>query len=204
MTALLVAGIGLAMTSIRWQAVIAIAGAMAAVLAEPGLVLPMGAMAGLIAAGTRWRKSRHAARAASRDAAALCDLTAVGLTGGLGLHASLQLAANEIGGNMATEVSAVLRRARIDGIAPALASSDGAGRRLYRTAARAAVTGSALVEPVVRLADEMNAEQAVLRLEAVRRLPVLMLFPLTLLILPGFLLLVIAPSFIDGFSRLGL
>lgn len=203
MMVMLVAGIGLATTSMRWQKVVAVAVAVAVVLAEPGLVLPIGAMAGLIAAGARWRRSRYEARAADRDAAALCDLTAVGLTGGLGLHASLQLAANELGGNIATEVSAVLRGARIDGIAPALASSGGVGRRLYRVAARAAVTGSALAEPVVRLADEMNAEQAALRLEAVRRLPVLMLFPLTVLILPGFLLLVIAPSLIDGFSRLG-
>jgi hypothetical protein len=48
----------------------------------------------------------------------------------------------------------------------------------------------------------MNAEQASARLEAVRRVPVLMLFPLTILILPGFLLLAIAPAIIDAFSRL--
>jgi pilus assembly protein TadC len=41
-------------------------------------------------------------------------------------------------------------------------------------------------------------------LEAVRKLPVTMLFPLTLLILPGFLLVAIAPAILDAFSRLEL
>ena len=68
--------------------------------------------------------------------------------------------------------------------------------------ARAATTGSEVVDPVRRLADELNAEQAAARLETVRRLPVLMLFPLTVLILPGFLLLAIAPAIVDAFSRL--
>jgi pilus assembly protein TadC len=68
--------------------------------------------------------------------------------------------------------------------------------------ARASAAGSEVVTPMTRLADELNAEQAAARLEAVRRLPVLMLLPLTTLILPGFLLLAIAPAIIDAFARL--
>ncbi len=68
----------------------------------------------------------------------------------------------------------------------------------------AVASGQPVGDAVTTLADDINAELATQRLESVRRLPVAMLFPLTLLILPGFLLLTIAPSVLDAFSRLDL
>ena len=53
-----------------------------------------------------------------------------------------------------------------------------------------------------RLADQLHADLAAHRLAAVRKLPVAMLFPLTLLILPGFLLLTVAPALFDAFAAL--
>jgi pilus assembly protein TadC len=85
-----------------------------------------------------------------------------------------------------------------------MTTAHGAGRRLYRVVGAAVATGSSLLDSVARLAHDFHSELAASELEAVRKLPVTMLFPLTLLILPGFLLVAIAPAILDAFSRLEL
>jgi hypothetical protein len=150
----------------------------------------------------RLRAKREATATDAADLATLCDLTALSLTAGLGLHAALDLASAETGGRVGAEVGNALRSARVQGTAAAMAVADGIGRPLYRTLARTATTGAAALPPVVQLADDLNAELAARRLEAVRRKPIAMLFPLTLLILPGFLLLAIAPAVLDALGRL--
>jgi hypothetical protein len=202
MMPMLIGAIAVAATSLRWQFVLTAASVAWLVATAPSVVLPMAGIGALVAAMRRWQRKRRIADRSATDAATLCDLAAIALTGGLGLSSSLALAAEGVGGEVEKEVAGVLRRARVDGMAPTMAEAAGAGKRLYRVLARASATGSEVGDSVRRLADEMNAEQASARLGAVRRVPVLMLFPLTILILPGFLLLAIAPAIIDAFSRL--
>jgi tight adherence protein C len=183
--------------------VAAVAGIGVAASAPPALA----AVAPLVAVATMQRRlgRRRRRKAAQTDGVVeLSDLTALGLTGGLGFGAALGLAARQVGGELEIEVRHVVRMIRIDGAASSLTAADGAARRLYRIAARAAASGAAMLEPMRRLSDQLLAEQHASRLERARRLPVLMLFPLTLLILPGFVLLVIAPAVADAFGRLQL
>jgi hypothetical protein len=202
MMPMLIGAIAVATTSLRWQFVLTATSVAWLVATAPAVVLPMAGIGALVAAMRRWQRKRRIADRSATDAATLCDLAAIALTGGLGLSSSLALAAEGVGGEVEKEVAGVLRRARVDGMAPTMAEAAGAGKSLYRVLARASATGSEVGDSVRRLADEMNAEQASARLGAVRRVPVLMLFPLTILILPGFLLLAIAPAIIDAFSRL--
>ena len=202
MMPLVVGALVMMFTTLRWQAILVAAAGASVIVTMPSVAFPAAAAVGLVAAVRRWRRKRRLADRLAVDAATLCDLVVIALTGGLGLSASLVLGAAGVGGELGREVAGILRRARVDGMSAALAEATGAGRRLYRALARAAASGSELVEPVRRIADEMNAEQAAKRLESVRRAPVLMLFPLTTLILPGFLLLAIAPAIIDAFARL--
>jgi Flp pilus assembly protein TadB len=201
---LLIGALAMMFTTLRWQAILGVAAGASLVVTLPSVAFPVAAASGLVAAVRRWRRKRRLADRLVTDVTTLCDLVVIALTGGLGLRASLMLGAACVGGDLEHEVAGVLRRARVDGMSTAMAEATGAGRRLYRVLARAAATGSELVEPVRRIADEMNAEQATKRLETVRRVPVLMLFPLTTLILPGFLLLAIAPAIIDALTRLDL
>jgi len=202
MTLILMVAVAIAGTGLRWEVVLAATGAAWLAMTVPAVVLPAAAVGALVASVRRWRRKRRLADSQASDAAALCDLVAIALTGGLSLSASLALAAEGVGGEVEREVAAVLRRSRVDGMAVAMSRANGAGKRLYRVLGKASVSGAEVAEVVRRLADETNAEQATARLEAVRRVPVLVLLPLTLLILPGFLLLAIAPAIVDAFSRL--
>lgn len=185
---------------------VVLGGALATIVvgAAPWAVLGAAPLAAILFVRHRAAMQRRV-RAQQMDAVAeLCDLTALGLAGGLGFTAALALAAQQVGGDLESEVARVLRMVRIDGIAPALAKADGLAGSLYQIAGRAAASGAAMQEPIRQLADQRFADQHTARLERARRLPVLMLFPLTLLILPGFVLLVIAPAVVDAFGRLQL
>lgn len=152
----------------------------------------------------RVRSRQHRAPADSRELAEICDLAAICLTGGLNIATSLRIAAEAGGGPIARELEQILAIARIDGMGEAMATARGGGARLYETVSRAGATGGPMLQSVRVLADELWAEHAAAAVEKARKLPVALLLPLTLLILPGFLLLTIAPAVLDAFSRLSL
>lgn len=202
MTTVMVAVIALLLTDARWllvaSAVILAFLLTAAPLPGIGLLL----IAGLVMALRRLAIRRQAPMADSADLARLCDLMALSLTGGLGMQAALELAATETGGRIGAEVAGAIRSVRVGGMAVVMSTAEGIGRPLYRTLGRAAATGAGILQPVTELADRLNADLAARQLEAVRRKPIAMLFPLTLLILPGFLLLVVAPAILEALGRL--
>ena len=148
-----------------------------------------------------WRRRRVAN---TPELAEVCDLTAICLTGGLNIATSLHIAAATSGGVIAGELEHILAVARIDGIGQAMAVARGEGDRLYQAVSRAGASGGPMLLAVRTLTDELWNEHAAAAVERARRLPVAMLLPLTLLILPGFLLLAIAPAVMDAFSRLSL
>ena len=96
----------------------------------PAAAGPLVAGAGLAAAVRRWRHKRRAATQLVGDVATFCDLVAIALTGGLGLRASLILAAESVGGPVEEEVSPILRQALVNGLSVALSDAAGAGKRV--------------------------------------------------------------------------
>ena len=170
----------------------------------PSLLLLLSPFGLVVVAVRRLRVTQARKTKAAADLAALCDLTTIGLTGGLGIQPALEIASGHIGPALADDIGRVLRQARVAGIAAAMLGAGGSGQRLYRVIGQAAATGAPLLSSVARLADDLHAEQATIRLQEVRRLPVALLFPLTLLILPGFLLLTIAPVIVDSLARLAI
>ncbi|MCP4304012.1 MAG: hypothetical protein GY926_14110 [bacterium] len=202
MTAVLIATMVIGDASVPMARAVTFAVMGAVVLQAPILLVPMALGAGLILPLVWLRTKQRRQADNDADLAALCDLVAIGLTGGLGVHSALGLAAEQVGAEVRAEVGTVLRQSQVQGMVAAMAQADGVGSRLYAVVGRAAASGSPLLGPVSRLADELHADQAAARLQAVRRLPVALLFPLTLLILPGFLLLTVAPAILDAFTRL--
>ena len=201
MTAAVLLATGLFATTMPWSRLVIGAGGLFVVTEHPVLVMPLSLCGFAVLAVWRVRQRREDELRRRGDTATLAELTAVGLTGGLSLHPSLALAAATLGGPVGAETEALLGEMRIAGV-DVLRTAGGSASALYRTMGRAAVTGASLLDPVTRLADELHAARAAAQLEAVRRLPVAMLFPLTLLILPGFLLLTVAPALLAGLRLL--
>ena len=201
MTGAVTAALLLAVTRVSIPVVAGLGLAAAAVVGLPLLVFPLGC-GWLVASLARRLQRRTATSAATRqDVAALSEMTAIGLTGGLGIHNALGLAADAIGGPVGAESKQLLRRAKVDGIA-SLLHVEAAATPLYRTIGRAATSGASLLEAISRLAEQMHGELAAEQEVAARKLPVTLLFPLTLLILPGFILLTVAPAVLEALARL--
>jgi len=137
-------------------------------------------------------------RAPNDDDAIIAELAALGLTAGLTFPAAVEAAAIAVPG----EASDRLRRA---GRSAAVGGDDPVGDPgLFVVARRALATGASLLPAMSGYATALRDEERSRRLAAARRLPVKLLFPLALLILPGFLILTIGPALLGSLERLGL
>lgn len=125
----------------------------------------------------------------------LAELTALGLSAGLGFIAAVDAASEQLPPEEARQIRRRLRsRDRSD--TPEFA------RELFSLADRSDITGSPLLASVDGYARSLRRRARAEAIGRARRLPVKLLFPLALLILPGFLLLTVAPAFLAGIDRL--
>lgn len=140
----------------------------------------------------RPRSSGH-----SDDEAVLAELTSLGLSAGLTFSAAANAATTSVSG----EASARLRQSiRAGGRVDTGAVAD---QGLMVVVRRALSTGAPLQSAVSGYATTLRKEERSRELTAARRLPVKLLFPLALLILPGFLILTIGPAVLGSLDRLG-
>ncbi len=144
-------------------------------------------------------RSRSGHAEASDDRLLLAELTALGLSAGHTFPLAVDAAALRVPA-LQNEVRALLRNARRVGLAAVLGDESAPG--LFRIAARATVTGAPLLPAVLGHVDELRAADRQRRLERIRKLPVKLLFPLALLILPGFLVLLVSPALLGALDRL--
>lgn len=116
---------------------------------------------------------------------------------GLPLVPALEQAAASVPG-----IAGVARRSRRLGAAAALAAADGPLGPLLRRLADAVASG-APPEPAIRTyIDVERRRRHTIAVERARRLPVRLMIPMTLLVLPGFVLMVYGPAFIDLLTSL--
>lgn len=160
---------------------------------------PLLAVAGLLGLGI-WGLVKLVARpkAAEDDDALLAELVALGLTAGLTFPAAVEAATAAVPGESSAELRRASRTFRDDDGS----LSDDPG--LLLVARRALSTGAPLLPAVSGYATAIRDAERSRRLVAARRLPVKLLFPLALLILPGFLILTVGPALLGSLERLGL
>lgn len=128
----------------------------------------------------------------------------IGLTAGLPLLATLELAAGRTTGAVAGELTLLTRRSRREGIAQALTRWTGPNTTSFLTRlAMAAASGAPMLEAVASYLAELRLERRTKALEKARRLPVTLMIPLGLLILPGFVLLFVGPILLGSLVELG-
>jgi len=142
----------------------------------------------------RLTRARRPLRASS-DEVLLAELTALGLSAGLSFSAAVEAAADHVSEETGQSIRRTLRSQRV--------GSD-TGAPLFALADRALFTGAPLLASIEGYARSLRSDERSAATERARRLPVKLLFPLALLILPGFLLLTIGPAFLAGIARLGL
>ena len=157
-------------------------------------------------AATAWwaiRRMRSRRRpAAVGDVIRFGRLLVVPLTGGVSLSDSLMLAAQQAHPQLQVEVSQTLRQSRQVGLAQAMAGSGGRLGELFGRMAGAHASGSSLVRTVSTHVDNLQYRARMEALARVRSLPVTLAVPLTLLIVPGFLLTLVGPAVVSRVAEM--
>lgn len=169
-----------------------------------GLIVTRPALSLLLLGPLLWRRPRHRTSDDPLEQQALAArIVLVGLTAGLPLLATLELAAARTTGAVASELLMVTRRSRREGIAQALTHWPGSHTNsLLMRLAMAAVSGAPMLEAVASYLAELRLERRTRSLEKARRLPVTLMIPLGLLILPGFVFLFVGPILLGSITEL--
>lgn len=138
----------------------------------------------------------------SEDVIAFGRLLVVPLTGGMSLANALTMASREAHPQLRDEVARLLRRSRQDGMAAALAGSGGLLGELFRRVAGAHSSGTSPVRSVLTHVESLHSQVRMESLSRIRSLPVTLAVPLTLLIVPGFLLVLVGPSVVSRLAEM--
>jgi hypothetical protein len=127
-------------------------------------------------------------------------LLLIQLRGGLSVLAALL----EVSAALPTydSLRKVARVARVSGLVAALPHADTGLRPVIAQLARAQRTGASLSGSVRRLLDNELAGDRARRIARARTLPVRLMIPVTLLMLPGLVLFLYAPSLLSMFEDL--
>jgi hypothetical protein len=171
------------------------------------LVAPVPAAAGLflmVAVG-RFRSAARLARKATaeRDAGLeASELVALGLAGGLSVAAAHRVALE----HAAPEANAALSRLVVDmqvrGTRAALIDNEGSLAEASRVIAAAVASGAPALPALTGYLEVEAHRRHSQRVEDARKLPVRLLLPLTLLVLPGFVLLTVGSTVVGSLARL--
>jgi len=174
---------------------------VAIALIDPILAVVAGAGLFMV---TRWRsirRQRSHGRRRGEDVLITLDLLSLGTTAGLPFLAAASVASTEVGGPVATDLDRAVARVSA-GLGHSL--DDGPLARAFDAADRSALSGAALGDSLVDLAQDARGDQAAIERQRIERLPVKLLFPLAFLILPGFVLVAVVPSIVSGIGQLTL
>lgn len=160
-----------------------------------------GPIGGMLAMGIPWAwKQFHARKRPDPSIRLVLLLLLVELRSGLSVLASLIAVSDSIPGyrNLRT----VARIAQVAGLTDALPYAEGRLRPVVAQLSRAQKTGASLTGAVRRMLDEDLAADRARRIARARTLPVRLMIPVTLLMLPGLVLFIYAPSLLGMFEDL--
>ena len=159
------------------------------------------AVAAVVVLGPQLRWRRRTATPGPGDVVETVMLVALGLEAGLSLRAALDWARPYAAPRLGAEIGALLRRAQLNGLATQMRRWEGALAPALQPLARAVETGAALGPTLDGLIEVMIARHKAEAAARAQTLPVKLLFPLTLLMLPGLVLILAGPALMDVFSR---
>ena len=145
---------------------------------------------------------RRSKEDADRESIVLAQSLLIALTAGLSLAEALSSARPLLSSGLGPALDDVRRRALVSGLGPALQTAAGPGARILRQVGSAHASGAPLVLSLGALIHEIQQADRGAALTRARQLPIKMVVPLTLLMMPGFVLLTMGPSALSTFARL--
>lgn len=171
-----------------------------ALAASAGLVVggPPGAVIGAVAAWI-WRRLATS-KPTDPPLNLVLMLLLIELRAGVSVLAALVATSESLPGY--ESLRTVARVARVSGLTSALPYADEALRPVVAQLARAQRSGASLAGSVRRLLDGALASERARRLARARTLPTRLMIPVTLLMLPGLILAMYAPSLLGTFEDL--
>jgi len=171
------------------------------VVASAAGLAAAGPVGGLVAFLLVWalRRFRRVRRPAPSVRVVLLILL-VQLRSGLSVLASVQRAAASLPGR--EDLGRVARLATVAGLASAISAAEPDLRPVIAQLARAQRSGASLTSTVRRLIEQDLAAERAKRIASARSLPVRLMAPITLLMLPGLVLLLYAPALLQLFRDL--
>lgn len=188
----------------RWfriDPVIVVAAVAIAVFAP----LAAAAAAFLVWSIVRFRRSavltrdRRALEAAALDAG---DLMALAMAGGLSTAAACRTARTHCPRVLRPELDRLIESMGRIGVVPALAAERGPLSKISGAIATATASGAPVLPALEAHLRQAHHRHHIERVEIARRLPIRLLVPLTLLVLPGFVLITVGPAVVDSLARL--
>lgn len=166
------------------------------------LGLLIGGLPGMLIGGAlAWLVGRRGRRAPAPPSTRLVMLLLlVELRSGVSVLAALQRTSRRLAGHH--ELRRVTRVATVSGLAWSLAEAGEELRPLIAQLARAQRSGASLASAVRRMLEQDLASERANKISRARTLPVRLMIPVTLLMLPGLVLLLYAPALIRTFDQL--
>ena len=155
-----------------------------------------------------WRRPRSSAPASLQrrrsdvDPLEIAQLLTIALSAGRPLGSALEVVRRDVSPASAAAIDDVLRRSRLAGFARALIETEGPLADLCGRLARSQLTGAPTLATVRAYAASIHESRRARSLEAARTLGVRMIVPVSLLLLPGFVALVIGPYVFEQFEWL--
>ena len=159
---------------------------------------PIGALAGALA--VLWTRARADRPDPDPEPRAVMLLLLVELRSGSSVLASLQSVASRL--PEYENLRRVSRVATVSGLVSSIPECDDSLRPIVAQMARAQRSGAQLSSAVHRLLDQELARYRASRLARARALPVRLMIPVTLLMLPGLVLLLYVPDLFRTFDQL--
>lgn len=181
--------------------------AVAIVLTFLVLTLPVPTGAALIMwwAMRRFRRASHAGAidSAQSDAALeAAELVGLGLAGGLSIAAAHRVALDHAPEPVRPALSSLLGSIDRTGVVEALGGDRGPLSGCSAVLAAASATGAPVLPALEAFVRQEHHRRHMAAVESARRLPIRLLIPLTLLVLPGFVLITVGPTLADSLARL--
>ncbi len=167
--------------------------------------VPVAAAAFLGLAISRFRAGARLSRLADAEREACfeaSELVALGLAGGLSLAAAHRVALSHSAPEARPALGLLVQSMRDRGTRQALLDDVGPMAGASQVLAAAAASGASALPALEGYLETESHRRHTARVEAARRLPVRLLLPLTLLVLPGFVLLTVGPTVVGSLARL--